>query len=228
LETRRLIWAALALALSARLFDEAKAQDVTTYLETSGTEQKPRSNAGLSVEGDKLRMRADFAVRAKQVSASPHALQPRPAGSTEVVPNLRSAFTLAKNLDIETRVNFAEWNAHSDTTFDTRVRYRKPLDAFFDELDGSLWRSPDGVTKQSLRLGFNETFGDEGAVSPLTISGAAIFEASPNAAAAAGGSSDSHRVGVETRLAGFMPAFLESTSRRETRKVRRGLTGYWF
>jgi hypothetical protein len=123
-----------------------------------------------------------------------------------VVPNLRSAFTLAENLDIETRVNFAEWNAHSETTFDTRVRYRKSLDAFFDELDGSLWRSPDGLTKQSLRLRFDQTLGDAAAVSPLTISGAAVFEATQDAGAAQ--SSDNQRVGLETRLGGFMPAFL--------------------
>jgi hypothetical protein len=201
---RRRIRAALALALSAQLF-QANAQGLTTYLETSGTEQKPRSNAGLSMQGDRLRIRADVALRAQQVAALVHSLEPRRSGSTEVVPNLRSSFTLAKNLDLETGVNFAEWNAHSATTFNTRLRYRKSLDTFFDELDGSVWRSPEGRTTQRLRLGFHETLGSDFA--PLTITGAAVLEATQSAGLT-GQSSDSHRLRLETKLAGLMPAFL--------------------
>lgn len=195
----------LALVLSAQLVDEGTAQGLTTYLESSGTGLKPRSNAGLAVQTDRLRMRADFALRAQLATASV-GLAP-PGGSTEVVPNLRSALTIAKNLDIETRVNFAEWNARSDTTFETRVRYRRSLGFFFDDLDGSLWRSPDGLTRQSLRLGFKQILGDFGGIFPLTITGQAIFETT-QAATTAGLSSDSSKVGVETRLAGFPSAFL--------------------
>jgi hypothetical protein len=191
--------------LSAPLVDEASAQGLTTYLESSGTELKPRSNAGLAVQTDKLRMRADFALRAQQIATAPLALAP-PGGSTEVVPNLRSALTITKNLDVETRVNFAEWNARSETTFDTRVRYRRSLDTFFDELDGSLRRSPDGMTTQSLRLGFKQILGAFGSIFPLTITGQAIFEATQDAAVV-GLSGDSRKVGVETRLAGFTAAF---------------------
>ena len=154
-------------------------------------------------------MRADFALRAKQVTAPIHALQPRSSGSTEVVPNLRSALTIAKNLNLETGVSFAEWNAHSDTTFDTRLRYKKSLRAFFDELDGSVWRSPEGLTKQSLRLRFHEVLSDGGDVAPLTITGEAIFEATQSdTAALAGQSNDRHRVGIETKVTGLMSAFL--------------------
>ena len=201
-------WAALTLALSAQLF-QAKAQGVTTYLESSGTQQKARSNAGLSVQGDKLRIRADVALHSTQIAALIHGIELRPTGSTEVVPNLRSALTLAKNLDLETGVRFAEWNAQSETTFDTRLRYKKPLHAFFDELDGSIWRSPAGLTNQTLRLGFHEILGD-GGLAPLTITGAAIFEATQSAttAALAGQSNDSHKVRIETQVAGLMPAFL--------------------
>jgi hypothetical protein len=204
---RRQTCAALIFALSAHLF-QAQAQGVTTYLESSGTQQKPRSNAGLSVQGDRLLMRADFALHAKQVATLIDTLEPRLSGSTEVVPNLRSAFTLAKNLNLETGVRFAEWNADSDTTFDTRLRYKKPLHAFFDEFDGSVWRSPEGLTNQSMRLGFHEILGD-GDFAPLTISGAAIFEATQGGAAApAGQSNDGHKVRIETRVAGLMPTFL--------------------
>ena len=182
METRWSFWTALVLALSVHLCDEAKAQGITTYLESSGSRQKPRSNAGLAVQGERVRMQADFALRGKQLPPPSHALQRRPSGSTEVVPNLRSAIKIAKNLDIETRVNFAEWNADSATTVDTRLRYRKSLDAFFDELDSSVWRSPDGLTRESVRLGFDQNLGP-GQLFPLTISGAAIFEATQGAAA---------------------------------------------
>ena len=204
METRWSFWTALVLALSVHLCDEAKAQGITTYLESSGSRQKPRSNAGLAVQGERVRMQADFALRGKQLPPPSHALQRRPSGSTEVVPNLRSAIKLAKNLDIETRVNFAEWNADSATTVDTRLRYRKSLDAFFDELDSSVWRSPDGLTRESVRLGFDQNLGP-GQLFPLTISGAAIFEATQGAAAAA---ADSHTVGLETKVAGFTSPFL--------------------
>ena len=207
----------LALLLSA-LFADANAQGLSTYLESSGTGLKPRSNAGLAVETDRLRMRADFALRAQQLAASPLGLVP-PGGRTEVVPNLRSSVSLAKNLDLETRVNFAEWNAHSNTTFDTRVRYKKSLDVFFDELDGSLWRSPDGLTKQTLRLGFKPIVVDYGGMSPLRITGQAMFETT-EVTAAAGLSGDNRKVGVETKLAGFPSAFL-ATHQALTFKVER-------
>lgn len=206
MKTRWLTWAALTLVLAAQRFEDANADSLTTYSESSGTLLKPRSNAGLVVQTDRLRMRADFALQAQQVASVSSGLAPR-AGSTEVVPNLRSALTLAKNLDIETRVNFAEWNSPSATTYDTRLRYRKSLDVFFDELDGSIWRSPDGLTKQSLRLGFKQSFGDFGGVSPLMLTGQASFETTQDPAAN-GLSGDSRKVGVETRLAGFASGFL--------------------
>jgi hypothetical protein len=206
LETRWLSSAAFTLVFFAPLAQEANADSLTTYLESSGTMLKPRSNAGLAVQTDRLEMRADFALRAQEIATSSSGLAPS-AGRTEVVPNLRSALTLAKNLDIETRVNFAEWNAPSATTFDTRLRYRKSLDLFFDELDGSLWRSPDGLTKQSLRLGFKQSFGDFGGTSPLLLTGQASFETTRGPGVAEL-SNDSRKVGVETRLAGFASGFL--------------------
>jgi hypothetical protein len=89
------------------------------------------------------------------------------------------------------------------------VRYKKSLDAFFDELDGSLWRSPDGGTKQSVRLGFNQTLGDVGDFFPLTITGQAVFETTQGATVG-GLSADSRKVGIETRFAGFTSPFLST------------------
>ncbi len=101
MKTRRPLLAVLALALSAPLlFDEAAAQGLTTYVESSGTGLKPRSNAGLAVQTDRVRMRAHLALRAQQI-ATPSLGLAAPGGSTQVVPNLRSALTIAKNLDIE-------------------------------------------------------------------------------------------------------------------------------
>jgi hypothetical protein len=198
----------LVLALTAPLCSAVQGQGVTTYFESSGTTQKPRSNAGLSVAGDRLRMRADLALRSARTATPNHALYRRSSGSTEVVPNVRSAFMIAKNLDVETRVNFAEWNAGDDATFDTRLRYRKSLNAFFDELDGSFWRLPGGLTKQVLRLGFGQILGDDGASAPLAITGVALIEATQNAAPALPGSGDSRKLGFETRVAGLLSPLL--------------------
>jgi hypothetical protein len=200
-------WALAGLALAAGSFDDANAEAVSAHFESSGTEQRLRSNAGLSIERDRVRLRADVALRS--AASAGDAAQRRPSGSTEVVPNLRSAFTIAKNLDIETRVNFAEWNSGTDATVDTRLRYRRSLDSFFDELDGSVSRAPDGSTKQTLRLGFNEVLGDLGEAMPLTIAGEAIFEAAQDAAPLLPtAANDSRRVRVETRVAGLLSSFV--------------------
>lgn len=209
MDTRPSLWTALVLALAVPLCNEVHAQGVTTYFESSGTTQKPRSNAGLSLGSDRLRLRADLAVRGARTAAPAHALYRRSSGTTEVVPNVRSAFTIAKNLDVETRVNFAEWNAGADATFDTRLRYRKSFNTFFDELDGSFWRLPGGLTKQVLRLGFGQILGDDDETAPLAITGVAQIEATQNAAhALPGWSGDSRKVGLETRVAGLLSPLL--------------------
>jgi hypothetical protein len=207
LATRWHVGAALVLALSAHL-EKPQAQALSTYLESSGTQQKPRSNAGFSVQGDKMRIRAEVALRGRQQHTATDALQLRTESSTEVVPSLRSAFKLAKNLNLESGVSFAEWNASSSTQFDARLRYRKPLHAFFDELDGSLWRSPEGSTAQKLRLGFHESLPNAGTHPPVTISGEATYEATQSAAAQTAESRSKQRVRIEARVAGLMPEFL--------------------
>jgi hypothetical protein len=201
----RVIFGAVALTLIAAACGEASAQTLQPYLEFSGTEYKPRSNLGLSIRGNRLRVRADVALRGIATPLDPTERQP--GGSTEVVPNLRSALSVAKNLELETRVSFAEWNAGTDATLDTRLRYRKSLNAFVDELDGSIWRSPEGDTKQTLRLGFHQPLGDTSAISPVTISGAAIFEATQHDRALEALRFDTRKVGVETRVTGLMPRY---------------------
>jgi hypothetical protein len=198
----------VALTLTVTVCGGANAQSLTTYLESTGNEHKPRSNVGLSVQGERLQLRAGVALRG---TASPTDQAYRlPGGSTDVIPNLRSAFAVAKSLDLETRVSFSEWNRGTGATLDTRLRYRKSLDTFVDELDGSIWRTPDGSTKQMLRLGFHQLVGDAAATAPLTITGAAIFEATQHDAAPAELSADSHKVGFETRVTGPMSRFMKA------------------
>lgn len=203
MRNRTYFGAALALALALEVCGEAHAQAFATYVETSGSEQTPRGNAGVSVNRERLRLRADVALNGIAIESDPE--DRLPGGSTQVIPNLRSSFVVAKNLDLETKVSFAEWNAGEDTTLDTRLRYRRSLGAFFNELDSSFWRAPDGLTKQVLRLGFRQLYG-EGGDAPLAITGAAIFEAMqhPNTAV---GPDDSRKVGVETKITGFMAPF---------------------
>lgn len=198
---RRRISIALALALGAPAFGEAHAEGLATYFESSGTAQKPRSNAGLSIDGgERLRLQAGFALRG---AGAPGATAPRAGANTEVVPNLRSAFSIAKNLDLETRVSFAEWNAGTETTADTRLRYRKSLGTFINHFEGSVWHTRDGLTREAVRLGFNQPLGGP-ASAPVTFSGAAILEATQSAEEWA---SDSRKIGLETRVGGLMPHF---------------------
>jgi hypothetical protein len=187
---RYLLGTVLLSALAAPCSAPAQIADaLTTYFESSAN-QNPRSNAGVSVSGDRLRLKADVALRA-------------PNDRTEIVPNLSSAFVLGKNLDIETRVNLAEWNTGTDASFDTRLHIRS-LGPFFDELEGRVRRSPDGLTSQLLRLGFYQIVGNATAVTPITLTGRAIYEVTRGAAL----SEEGRRLGFETRLAGFMSPFV--------------------
>lgn len=187
---KHLLGTGLLSALAALCSAPACADGVDAYFESSARD-RPRSNAGVSVSGDKLRFKADVSMRA-------------PHDRTEIVPNLTSGFVLGRNLDIETRVNLAEWNTGADASFDTRVHFRS-LGPFFDELEGSVRRSPDGLTSQLLRLGFYQVVGNASAVTPITLTGRAIYEVTQAAASA---DRDRRRLGFETRLAGFMSPFV--------------------
>jgi hypothetical protein len=129
-----------------------------------------------------------------------------------VIPSVRSSLAVAKHLDLETKVSFAEWNAGTDTTLDARLRYRKPLDTFFNELDGSVRRTPDGLTNEVLRLGFRQPFGEGGADAPLTIAGAAIFEAVQNPDAPED-TADNRKLGFEMKITGLTSPFRHASHR---------------
>jgi hypothetical protein len=192
------ISALLAFAVgSAILPSSAIADGLKTYFESSAQPKKPRSNAGVSVNGDRVSLKADVALRA-------------PNAKTEVIPNLSSAFTLAKNLELSTRVNLAEWNTRTDTTFDTRLHFRRSLGPFLDELEGRVWRTPDGLSRQLLKLGFYQILPSTRVDSPLTITGRATVEAADGSAprGVLAGARDTQRLGVETVFGGLMSPFL--------------------
>lgn len=183
---RHLFHAVLLSAIAAACSTLAMADGVATYFESSAN-QNPRSNTGVSVSGDRLRLRADLSMRA-------------PDDRTEIVPNVRSGFTLGETIDIETRVNFTEWNRGTDPSFDTRLHLRS-LGPFFDELEGISSRSPNGLTSQLLRLAFYQIVGNASAIAPITLTGRAIYEVTQGAALT---DASRKRRGLETRLAGFM------------------------
>jgi len=185
--------AVLCFALAILSVNYAVADGIATYFESSAN-QKPRSNAGLSVESDRLRVKADVALQA-------------PDKKTRIIPNLSSAFTIAKHLDIETHVNLAEWTTGADPTIDTRLHFRS-LGPFFEELEGRIWRSPDGLSRQILKLGFYQTLSDATSLTPVTITGRAIYETTNGPdLLLPGDGTDARRVGLETVVAGLMSPF---------------------
>ena len=123
----------------------ARGAEVTRYFESSAGE-KPRGSAGVSVAGDRLRLDADFALRA-----------PR----TQVIASVIAMFAGNERLGFETRVDGSEWsgNAPLDHRFDTRLHFRSSA-PFFDELDGRVWRSPDGQSGRILKFGFYQKLRD--------------------------------------------------------------------
>jgi hypothetical protein len=188
-------WGALVLGLLGCFANQAHADGLlTTYVESAGALLRPRSNAGVAVERDGMRLKADLSLQA-------------PNKATQIVPNVSSAFTIGRSLDIETRVNLAEFNTRTDANFDTRLHFRS-LGPFFDELEGRIWRSPDGLSRQLLRLGFYQTLGTTSAGEPpLTLTGRTFFETS-QAAASATRTAGTRRYGVETLVKGLTPSFV--------------------
>ena len=189
--------AALLLALTVFFCRGADAAGITTYFESSAN-QKPRGNAGLSVDADRIRLKADVALRA--------------ADRTQVVPRVTSAVTITDRVDLETHVNLAEWNGRTeqlDRTFDTRLHFRSPA-PFLNELEGRVWRSPDGRTGRILKLGFYQILHQTPLFQPLTIRGHATMETTIGAVrsaedrSAAPASAASRRVGIETEVVGLM------------------------
>jgi hypothetical protein len=207
---------ALVLIVMILAANRAAAGGITSYFESSA-QQKPRSNAGLSVNGDRLRLDAGVALRA-------------PDRHTEVTPRLRSVLAITDRVGWETRVDLPEWNTRADlsqATFDTRLHYQSPA-PFLDELEGRIWRSPDGQSKQILKFGFYQNLRESGVAAPLTISSKAVFETATGPASLALDSGagalrpENRRVGIETVIAGLTSSFWagESALRLTVERIR--------
>lgn len=194
--------AAIVLALMV-LGSRAHAGGVTSYFESSAN-QKPRGNAGVSVTSDRIRLNADLALRA-------------PNRSTQIVPKLSSAFAISDRLGLETRVDLSDWNSRTvvpGAKVDTRLHFRSSA-PFLDELEGRVWRSPDGQSGRILKFGFYQRLSAADALTPVTMRSKAVVETTVGSAAGfqSIGSvlgalpesrPESRRFGIETEIGGLM------------------------
>jgi hypothetical protein len=147
---------------------------------------KPRGDAGMALSRDNLRFAADVALRAHD-------------GGTEVLPKVSSTLALAPRVDLETRLDLAEWNSGSrllDAKFATRLHVQAPA-PFLDELEGRFWRMPDGRTGRLLGLGFYQRLGNGHGPNGLTLRTRATLETASDA---------TQRVAFETELGGLQPS----------------------
>lgn len=200
--------AALLLVWGLLAAHPAGAGEVTSYFESSAN-KNPRGDAGLSVTGDRVRFKADLALRA-------------PEGSTLIVPKLSSTVALSDRLGLETQVHLDEWNSRSEipgANVDTRLRFR-PSAPFLDEFEGRVWRAPDGQSGQALKLGFHQKFRTAHEPKPITVRGRASVETTLTPVEA-----EPARADVSVEPAGGGPVAADAVSaiavaRTETRLVR--------
>jgi hypothetical protein len=191
--------AALVMALALTGSGRAGAQSIASYFESSAT-QKPRTDAGLSVESDRLHVKADVAMRA-------------PGGVTTVVPQVSSVFAINDRLGLETHINLAEWNTGAkllQATYATSLRFR-PSVPFLEELEGQVWRSPDGQSKETVRAQFYQTLRPADQTPALTVRARAVFESATGPSDPFGtqvGRPETHRFGLETVIGGFLSGLL--------------------
>jgi hypothetical protein len=186
--------------------------ELTPYFESSAN-QKPRGNAGLSLDADNIKVQADVALRA-------------PNHETTIIPRLTSEVALSPHVGIETHVDFGEWSTGvgvPDAKFDTTLHFQSST-AFLDEFEGRFWRSPDGQTGRILGFGFYQKLGGSSPGRAVTIRSRATLETT-NAPAdlVAGAALDSRRVGVETEIRGLIPgrrARRRTALRLKVEKVR--------
>jgi hypothetical protein len=191
--------ALITLVLAVLGAHAAEAGGVSSYFESSA-DKKPRGNAGVSVTGDKIRLNADLALRA-------------PNRSTEIVPRVSSAIALSDRLGLETRVDLSDWNARAvvpGAKVDTRLHFQSSA-PFLDELEGRVWRTPDGQSGRILKFGFYQKLSDANALTPLTIRSKAVVESTVGATDlledSPGGRRarpENRRFGIETEVGGLM------------------------
>jgi len=193
--------AALRVALIAALLQQNVAMaDMASFVE-SATVQKPRTQAGISVDAaDGILLQADVSVQA-------------PGHTTQLVSRVSSSVALTHRLGLDTKVELRDWNVQTGPAgakVDTTVHF-DPSAPIVDRLEGRFWRSPDGQAGQLLQLGFHKKLRTSGGVAPLTIRSHATFETktgldnSIGQAAAADPHLDTRRMGLDAELTGILP-----------------------
>jgi hypothetical protein len=158
------------------------------------------------VTGDRISLKADLAVRT-------------PNRSTEIVPHVSSALAISDRLGLETRFDLSDWNSRTvvpGARVDTRLHFQSSA-PFLDELEGSVWRSPDGQSGRILKFGFYQKLTAANAPTPLTIRSRAVVETIvgisptlPDATDTLGARAENRRFGIETEFGGLMSRFMTS------------------
>jgi len=161
------------------------AAEITPYLTAS--DGKPSTNAGLRVNDGVLSIHADLAVNSE-------------SAVTRALPQVSSELALAEWIGFATSVKLPDWNGaagQAGAIFDTRVHF-EPGAPFIDRIEGRLRRDPDGLERQSLKLGFSDALGWVDGAGNVAVKGSAIIEGKTEP-----GSDGSLTMGFEASLDGF-------------------------
>jgi hypothetical protein len=188
-------WFVVCVAIFA---SSAGAAELTPIVKTLPSD-RAESTVGLHLAAKALRLRGDVTAQSNGTR-------------TFVAPQLLSTVAIAPKMSLETRLDFAEWNSQSalfdGATVETKFRVRSVL-PLIDELEGRVWRSPDGLLRQSLRFGLTEKVGSLYPGRPIllrtsaTIEETDFFDSRPNLL----------RTGVEAALTGFAPGRVAADNR---------------
>jgi len=163
----------------------AGATEITPYL--MAADGKPETTAGLRLDDGFMSIRADVAVNSE-------------SAATKALPRISSELAISERIGFVTSVKLPDWNGGASrygAIFDTRLHF-EPGSPFVDRIEGRLHRAPNGLERQSLKLGFSDTLAWPMGSSRLAFKGSAIVEGTTEP-----GSDDSLAMGIEARLYGF-------------------------
>ncbi len=164
---------------------QAGAAEITPYL--TAADGKPSTKAGLRLNDGALSIHADLAVNSE-------------SAVTRALPQVSSELALAEWIGFATSVKLPDWNGaagQAGAIFDTRLHF-EPGAPFIDRIEGRLRRDPDGLERQSLKLGFSDALGWLDGAGQVAFKGSAIIEGKTEP-----GSDGSLTMGFEASLDGF-------------------------
>jgi hypothetical protein len=148
---------------------------------------RPQTSIGLDLATSALRMRGHITARSED-------------GRSTVMPQLYSTLTLAPKVQMETRVDFPEWNSAAggvDEAVEVKLRLRSMV-PLIDEIEGRSWRGSDGLIRHAVRVATAEPVASSVAGRPITLGlGATVEQTEPT------GSPATVYTGLEANLTGF-------------------------